>query len=108
MEEGSRLHTALNSDNSVLAVTGHFRVVTKRNIPYIILSNYPKWKGATMANKKEALVVGSKVRAFIKSKKCLTSGELITALNNEVMYLLDKACKSAKANKRSTLKAKDL
>ena len=65
-----------------------------------------------MAKKKKAskdvLVVGSKVKAFIKSKKCLTSGELLGALNDEVKCLLDKACKRAKANKRSTLRAKDL
>ena len=59
-------------------------------------------------SKKDMLVVGSKVRSYIKSKKCLTSGELLAALNKEVMCLIDKACARAKGNKRSTLKAKDL
>lgn len=57
---------------------------------------------------KEVLVVSSKVKAFIKSKKCMTSGELIGALNDEVKCILDRACKRAKANKRSTLRARDL
>jgi len=57
---------------------------------------------------KEPLVVGSKVRAYIKSKGGLTSGELLEALNDCVYCCLDQAIARAKANKRSTIKACDL
>jgi hypothetical protein len=58
--------------------------------------------------KKEMLVVVSKVKDYIKSKKCMTSGELPGALSDEVHKLIDKAVNRTKANKRSTVKASDL
>jgi len=58
--------------------------------------------------KKEVLVVASKVKAYIKSKGMLTSGELLDALNDCVHCCLDSAIKRAKANKRSTVRAQDL
>ncbi|MFH1261947.1 MAG: hypothetical protein V1495_00665 [Pseudomonadota bacterium] len=57
---------------------------------------------------KEVLVVGSKVRAHIKSKKCMTSSEFLPALSCTVAGMVDRACERAKANKRSTLRARDL
>ncbi len=57
---------------------------------------------------KEMLVVGSKVKALIKSKKCMTSSEFIPALSKAVRALVEKAAERAKGNKRSTLRAKDL
>ena len=57
---------------------------------------------------KEMLVVASKVRAYIKGKGMLTSGELLEALNGCVHSCLDDAIKRAQANKRSTVKAQDL
>lgn len=56
----------------------------------------------------EILVVGSKVKAYIKSKDAMTSGELLEALNTKVEKLLDEAIARTKANKRSTVKAQDL
>ena len=56
----------------------------------------------------EVLVVGSKVKAYIKSKGCHTSGDLLTALNKKVMALLDDACARTQGNKRSTVKDVDL
>ncbi len=58
--------------------------------------------------KQEPLVVGSKVKAFIKSKKCLTSGELLGALTARVAQLLEKATERTKKNGRSTVRAHDL
>jgi hypothetical protein len=58
--------------------------------------------------KKEILVVQSKVKEYIKSKKCLTAGDLAEALSNEVYGLLDKAIKRCKANNRSTVRPDDL
>jgi len=57
---------------------------------------------------KEALVVGSKVKALIKSKKCMTSSEFLPALSQSVHDLVLRATERAKANKRSTLRARDL
>ncbi len=61
-----------------------------------------------MAAKKEVLVVVSKVKDYLKSKKMMTSGDLPQALSAEVYGLLDKAIKRCKANKRSTVRADDL
>ena len=57
---------------------------------------------------KDILVVGSKVKAHIKSKKCLCSGELIPALSDAVTSLLNDAVKRTKENRRSTVRAHDL
>ncbi len=56
----------------------------------------------------EILVVGSKVRAYIKGKECMMSGELLAALSCKVACLLDAAVARTKANKRSTVKPQDL
>lgn len=58
--------------------------------------------------KKEMLVVVSKVKEYIKSKKMMTSGDLPQALSNEIYAMLDKAIKRCKANKRATVRAEDL
>ena len=56
---------------------------------------------------KEVLVVASKVREYVKSKKCNTSGEFIGELSNSVYDLIDKAAARAKGNNRKTIQAKD-
>jgi len=58
----------------------------------------------------EALFVKSKVRDYIKSKGCNTSGDLIDgpALNDAITAVLDKAIGRAKANGRKTVQEKDL
>jgi histone H3/H4 len=62
-----------------------------------------------MAKKsKEMLVVGSKVKAYIKSKGYMTSSDALEALNEKVHKLLDAATERTKANKRSTVKPQDL
>ena len=65
-------------------------------------------KKATKCACKESLVVTSKVKAYIKSKKMMTSSDAIGALNCEVYKLLDAAIARTKANKRSTVKPQDL
>ena len=57
---------------------------------------------------KESLVVASKVKAYVKSKKMRGSGDAICALNCQVYDLLDKAIARTKANRRSTVKPQDL
>ena len=61
-----------------------------------------------MAKGLDALVVGSKVKAYIKSQKCLTSGELLEALTKKVAAILDGATERTKKNGRSTVRAHDL
>jgi hypothetical protein len=56
----------------------------------------------------EMLLVGTKVRNYIKGKGCMMSGELLDALNCKVGCLLDAAIERTKANKRSTVKPQDL
>ncbi|MAM45581.1 MAG: hypothetical protein VYB34_07475 [Planctomycetota bacterium] len=60
------------------------------------------------AAKPEVLVVGSKVKAYVKSQGAMSSGVLIGALSEKVCGLLDDAIARAKANKRSTVKDTDL
>jgi histone H3/H4 len=57
---------------------------------------------------KEVLVVASKVKAYIKSKKMMTSSDAVTALSDKVCTILDDAVARAKANRRSTVRPQDL
>ena len=61
-----------------------------------------------MAKKKESLIVASKVKAYIKSKKMMTSSEALGAISDKVYCMLDDAIVRTKANRRSTVKAQDL
>jgi len=61
-----------------------------------------------MAKKKEMLLVASKVKAYIKKKGCMTSGDALVAVNDQVYALVDAAVKRTKANKRATLRPQDL
>ena len=56
----------------------------------------------------DLMVVTSKVKAYIKGKGCMTSGDAVEALNKKVEALLDAAVERTKANKRSTVKPQDL
>ena len=62
-----------------------------------------------MAKKqKESLVVASKVKAYIKSKKMMTSSDALGALSDKIYCILDAAICRTKANRRSTVKPQDL
>ncbi len=62
-----------------------------------------------MAKKeRETLVVASKVKAYIRSQKMMTSSEAIGAISDKVYCMLDSAMARTKANRRSTVKAQDL
>lgn len=67
-----------------------------------------KKKTAKKAAAKEALVVTSKVKAYIKSKGLMTSSDAVGALNDAVYAIIDAAAKRTKANRRSTVKPQDL
>ncbi|MFC1636734.1 hypothetical protein ACFL5Z_18045 [Planctomycetota bacterium] len=61
-----------------------------------------------MAKKKESLVVASKVKAYIKSKKMMTSSDALEKISDNVYDMLDAAIVRTKANRRSTVKAQDM
>ena len=61
-----------------------------------------------MAKKREVLVVASKIKAYNKSKKMMTSSDAIAALSDKVYAILDAAVVRTKANRRSTIKPQDL
>ena len=61
-----------------------------------------------MAKKKESLIVASKVKAYIKSKKMMTSSDALEAVSDNVYDILDAAIGRTQANRRSTVKAQDL
>ncbi len=58
----------------------------------------------------DVLFVKSKVRDYIKSQNCNTSGDVIDgpALNSAIVGILDAAIGRAKANGRKTVQEKDL
>lgn len=56
----------------------------------------------------EMLVVKSKVRAYAKKKKMNLGGDAAEALSKEVVKLVDRAAERAKANRRSTIKGRDI
>ncbi len=61
-----------------------------------------------MAKKKESLIVASKVKAYVKGKKMMTSSDALGALSDRVYCILDEAIGRTKANRRSTVKPQDL
>jgi len=61
-----------------------------------------------MAKKRDALIVASKVKAYIKSKNMMTSSDALEAISDRVYYMLDAAIERTKANRRSTVKPQDL
>ena len=54
------------------------------------------------------VIVGSKLKAYVKSKKMQSSGDLLEALNEKAHMLLDDAMKRTQSNGRSTVRAGDL
>lgn len=56
----------------------------------------------------EVFAVTSKVKEYIKSKGCQTSGDAVEELNKKIKCLLDQAVCRVKANGRATVKPQDL
>ena len=59
-------------------------------------------------SKKDMLVVGSKVKGYIKSKGMKTAGDTLAAVSDKVYDMLDAAVARTKANKRATVRPQDL
>jgi hypothetical protein len=70
--------------------------------------NFVNMEVLRMAKKRESLIVASKVKAYIKSKKMMTSSDALEAVSDQVYDMLDAAIARTKANRRSTVKAQDL
>ncbi len=61
-----------------------------------------------MAKKRDSLIVASKVKAYVKGKKMMSSSDALEAISDKLYGLLDAAAARTKANRRSTIKAQDL
>ncbi len=61
-----------------------------------------------MAKKRDSLIVASKVKAYVKSKKMMTSSDSLEAISEKVYCMLDSAIARTQANRRSTVKPQDL
>ena len=61
-----------------------------------------------MAKKRDSLIVASKVKAYIKGKKMMTSSDALEAISEKVYNILDSAIARTQANRRSTVKPQDL
>lgn len=57
---------------------------------------------------KESLIVASKVKNYVRSKKMMTSTDALGDLSGKIYCILDCAIERARANKRSTIKPQDL
>ena len=60
------------------------------------------------SKKKEVVVVASKIKAYIRSKKCMCGADAIEALSDSIYCSMDRAIKRAEANRRRTVKAQDV
>lgn len=60
------------------------------------------------SSKKDVLVVASKVKAYIRSKKMMCSSDAIGSISDCIYASLDRAIERAKANRRSTVKPQDI
>jgi len=67
-----------------------------------------KKKAAKKSGNKDVLVVASKVKAYIRSKKMMCSSDAIGSISDGIYDSLDRAIERAKANRRSTVKPQDI
>jgi hypothetical protein len=63
---------------------------------------------AKKPQKREPLVVASKMKAYIRGKGMMSSSEAVEAISEHVYNMLDAAIARAKANRRSTVRGQDL
>lgn len=59
-------------------------------------------------SEREILVVGSKIKNYLKERGLKSSGDLVEAVSAKVQELLDHAIRRAQDNKRSTVRPCDL
>jgi len=61
-----------------------------------------------MAAEKDMLIVGTKVKNYIKDKGLMSSSDVLEAVNDAVHELLDRGAERAKANGRKTVQGRDV
>jgi histone H3/H4 len=57
---------------------------------------------------KEMLIVGTKVKNYIRTKGVMSSADVLEALNGAIYELLDRAVARAQANGRKTVQGRDV
>jgi len=57
---------------------------------------------------KDMLIVGTKVKNYIKAKGVMSSADVLDALNDAVYELLERAVERAKENGRKTVQGRDV
>ena len=67
-----------------------------------------KKKAKKSGGKREMLVVGSKVKEYVRSKGLMASGDLLEAVSDCVHDMIDRASARVANNKRSTMRPHDL
>ena len=67
-----------------------------------------KAMGKKSGKGRDVLVVASKVKGYVKSKKMNTSADAIGCLSEKVYALLDEAIGRTRDNKRKTVKTQDI
>ena len=83
-------------------------LVLSRSILGLINSKEKRMAKKAKKKERDVLVVASKIREYVKSNDCNTSGEFIGELSNTVYDLIDKAINRAQGNNRKTIQAKDV
>ena len=56
---------------------------------------------------RDSLIVTSKVKAYIKSKGCMSSADAVDGLNERIYKMLDEAIERTQSNKRTTVRSYD-
>ncbi len=64
--------------------------------------------GCGSCGPKEMLIVGTKVKNYVKGKGVMSSSDVQEAINAALYKLLDRAVERAKANGRKTVQARDV
>jgi len=67
-----------------------------------------KRKKKRKTKKTDLFVVASSIKSYIKNKKMMSSGDLVSTLNDEMKRIVDRAVIRCKANKRNTVQSKDI
>ncbi|MCH7525927.1 MAG: hypothetical protein IID39_00685 [Planctomycetes bacterium] len=65
-------------------------------------------KKTSGSKRRDVLVVASKVKAYVKSRKMNTSADAINTLSERIYTILDDATTRTKLNGRKTLKSQDI
>ena len=65
-------------------------------------------KKKAKGGKREILIVGSKVKDYVRSKGLMASGDLLEAISDCVHTIIDRAADRTESNKRSTMRPHDL